>query len=106
MLSHGGFPIIGVGRTSSDGQFIAAGPGLRRRVASRDWQRKPGRHGRVVLRYRRPSASNPGDYNTDFPTTRWTQLADELDPTFAARATQYDESDTFVAEHYADLKAK
>jgi len=41
-----------------------------------------------------------------FPTTRWTQLADELGATFAQRAAKYDESDAFVAENYADLKAR
>ena len=42
----------------------------------------------------------------DFPTTRWTQLADELGATFAQRSAKHDESDTFVAENYADLKAR
>src|SRR5262245_5892349 len=41
-----------------------------------------------------------------FPTTRWTQLADELGATFAQRGAKHDESDTFVAENYADLKAR
>jgi alkylation response protein AidB-like acyl-CoA dehydrogenase len=42
----------------------------------------------------------------DFPTTRWTQLADELGATFAQRGAKHDESDTFVAENYADLKTR
>ncbi len=42
----------------------------------------------------------------DFPTTRWTQLADELGATFAERSAMHDETDTFVAENYADLKAR
>jgi alkylation response protein AidB-like acyl-CoA dehydrogenase len=42
----------------------------------------------------------------DFPTTRWTQLADELGATFAQRGAKCDESDAFVAENYADLKAR
>jgi len=42
----------------------------------------------------------------DFPTTRWTQLADELGATFAQRGAKHDESDTFVADNYADLKAR
>jgi len=42
----------------------------------------------------------------EFPTTRWTQLADELGAKFAERAAQHDESDTFVADNYADLKAR
>jgi len=42
----------------------------------------------------------------DFPTTRWTQIADEVGPTFAERAAKYDESDAFVAENYAELKAR
>ena len=34
------------------------------------------------------------------------QIADELGPTFAERAAKYDESDAFVADNYADLKAR
>jgi acyl-CoA dehydrogenase len=42
----------------------------------------------------------------DFPTTRWTQIADELGATFAQRGARHDESDTFVSENYVDLKAR
>ena len=42
----------------------------------------------------------------DFPTTRGTQLADELGATFAQRGAKCDESDAFVAEKYADLEAR
>jgi acyl-CoA dehydrogenase len=42
----------------------------------------------------------------DFPTTRWTKLADELGPTFAERAAKFDESDAFAAENYVELKAR
>ena len=42
----------------------------------------------------------------DFPTNRFTQLADELGATFAPRAAKCDESDAFVADNYADLKAR
>ena len=41
-----------------------------------------------------------------FPTTRWTELADELGVAFAARAAKHDETDAFVADNYADLKAR
>ena len=42
----------------------------------------------------------------DSPTTRWTRLADELGATFAERGAKHDESDTFVTENYADLRAR
>src|SRR5881394_3383499 len=42
----------------------------------------------------------------EFPATRWTELADELGAKFASRASKSDETDAFVAENYADLKAK
>jgi acyl-CoA dehydrogenase len=38
-------------------------------------------------------------------TNRWTQLADELGARFAERAAKHDETDAFVAENYAELKA-
>jgi len=41
-----------------------------------------------------------------FPTTRWTELANELGARFAERASKHDETDTFVAENYAELKAR
>jgi alkylation response protein AidB-like acyl-CoA dehydrogenase len=41
-----------------------------------------------------------------FPTNRWTDLANELGPTFAARAATNDETDAFVAENYAALKQR
>jgi acyl-CoA dehydrogenase len=39
-------------------------------------------------------------------TNRWTQLADDLGAAFADRAAKHDETDRFVAENYADLKAR
>jgi acyl-CoA dehydrogenase len=42
----------------------------------------------------------------EFPTSRWTQLADELGPRFAEGAERHDETDTFVAENYAVLKER
>jgi acyl-CoA dehydrogenase len=42
----------------------------------------------------------------EFPTSRWTQLADELGARFADRAAKHDDTDAFVAENYADMKAK
>jgi len=41
-----------------------------------------------------------------FPTNRWTELADEIGRTFAARCSTHDESDAFVAENYEVLKAR
>lgn len=41
-----------------------------------------------------------------FPANRWTELADELGVKFAERCDKYDETDGFVAENYAELKAK
>ncbi len=41
-----------------------------------------------------------------FPTNRWTDLADELGSGFAARAAQHDETDDFVVENYAALKQR
>lgn len=41
-----------------------------------------------------------------FPISRWTELANELGSRFAARATEYDEADEFVAENYAALKER
>jgi acyl-CoA dehydrogenase len=40
------------------------------------------------------------------PTNRWTQIADEVGAKFAERAAQHDDSDAFVAENYAELKAR
>jgi alkylation response protein AidB-like acyl-CoA dehydrogenase len=40
-----------------------------------------------------------------FQTNRWTDLANELGPGFAARCAGHDETDAFVAENYAALKA-
>ncbi len=41
-----------------------------------------------------------------FPTNRWTDLANELGSGFAARAAQHDETDDFVVENYAALKQR
>ena len=41
-----------------------------------------------------------------FPTNRWTELADELGRTFAARCSTHDDTDAFVAENYEVLKAR
>ncbi len=41
-----------------------------------------------------------------FPTNKWTDLANELGSGFAARVPQHDETDAFVAENYAELKAR
>ena len=41
-----------------------------------------------------------------FPKTRWTELADELGRTFAARCATHDDTDAFVAENYEVLKAR
>lgn len=38
-----------------------------------------------------------------FPANRWTDLANELGSSFAARAAKHDETDDFVAENYAAL---
>ena len=41
-----------------------------------------------------------------FPKTRWTDLADELGSSFAPRAESHDQTDAFVADNYAELKAR
>jgi alkylation response protein AidB-like acyl-CoA dehydrogenase len=41
-----------------------------------------------------------------FPTNRWTDLANEVGSGFAGRAPAYDDTDAFVAENYAELKAR
>ena len=41
-----------------------------------------------------------------FPTNRWTDLANEIGSGFAARVSKHDETDAFVAENYADLKVR
>jgi acyl-CoA dehydrogenase len=41
-----------------------------------------------------------------FPTNRWTDLANELGSSFADRVATHDETDAFVAENYAALKAR
>ncbi len=41
-----------------------------------------------------------------FPINRWTELADELGIRFAARASECDEADEFVADNYAALKER
>jgi alkylation response protein AidB-like acyl-CoA dehydrogenase len=41
-----------------------------------------------------------------FPTSKWTDLANELGVGFADRVPKHDESDAFVAENYAELKAR
>jgi len=41
-----------------------------------------------------------------FPQTQWTQLADDLGRGFAARAESHDQADEFVADNYAELKAR
>jgi acyl-CoA dehydrogenase len=40
------------------------------------------------------------------PTNRWTELADELGTKFAERAAKHDDTDAFVTENYAELKAR
>lgn len=40
------------------------------------------------------------------PRTDWVAVAEELAPTFAARAAGYDADDTFVFENYADLRRR
>lgn len=42
--------------------------------------------------------------NTDAARPDWTTLANELGPSFAARAAAHDSRDDFVQENYADLK--
>jgi acyl-CoA dehydrogenase len=42
----------------------------------------------------------------DVPQTHWIQLANEIGDRFASRAAKLDDTDTFVAENYEDLKAK
>ena len=41
-----------------------------------------------------------------FPVSRWTDLADEIGSGFAARTTKHDDTDAFVADNYAELKAR
>ena len=41
-----------------------------------------------------------------FPINRWTDLANELGNSFAARAEKHDATDEFVAENYAALKER
>jgi alkylation response protein AidB-like acyl-CoA dehydrogenase len=41
-----------------------------------------------------------------FPTSKWNDLANDLGGGFAARVPKHDESDAFVAENYAELKAR
>src|SRR4029434_4058352 len=41
-----------------------------------------------------------------FPTSQWTDLANELGGEFAGRCRTHDENDDFVAENYAELKAR
>src|SRR5262249_34633322 len=41
-----------------------------------------------------------------FPKSRYVDLANEIGPSFAARAAKHDDDDSFVADNYADLKAK
>jgi alkylation response protein AidB-like acyl-CoA dehydrogenase len=41
-----------------------------------------------------------------FPTNKWTDLANELGSGFASRVPTHDETDAFVAENYAELKAR
>jgi len=41
-----------------------------------------------------------------FPVNRWTELADELGRTFAPRVASHDDTDGFVAQNYAELKAR
>ena len=42
----------------------------------------------------------------DFPTTRFTTLADEIGPRFAERAAKHDETDAFVTDNYLELKER
>lgn len=41
-----------------------------------------------------------------FPTSKWNDLANKLGGGFAARVPKHDDSDAFVAENYAELKAR
>ena len=41
-----------------------------------------------------------------FPTNKWTDLANDLGGGFAARVPKHDETDAFVTENYAELKAR
>jgi alkylation response protein AidB-like acyl-CoA dehydrogenase len=41
-----------------------------------------------------------------FPTNHWTDLANELGGEFAGRCRTHDETDAFVADNYAALKAR
>ena len=47
------------------------------------------------------SGTSAPEFRTD-----WAALAREIGPGFAARAADFDETDTFVAENYAELKAR
>jgi acyl-CoA dehydrogenase len=42
---------------------------------------------------------------SEIEATDWTSVVDELGPRFAERAERHDESDEFVAENFAELKA-
>ena len=50
-----------------------------------------------------PSETVPTDRA---PRTDWVAVAEELAPTFAARAAGHDADDTFVSENYADLRRR
>lgn len=41
-----------------------------------------------------------------FPTSKWTDLANELGSGFAARVPAHDDTDAFVSENYAELKSR
>jgi alkylation response protein AidB-like acyl-CoA dehydrogenase len=48
----------------------------------------------------------PGPAAEPAARTDWVAVARELGPLFAARAAQHDQDDSFVADNYADLKAR
>jgi hypothetical protein len=50
-----------------------------------------------------PSEAAPTDRAA---RTGWVAVAEELAPTFAARAAGHDADDTFVSENYADLRRR
>src|SRR5262249_9817813 len=50
-----------------------------------------------------PSATVPTD---QVALTDWVAVAEELAPTFAARAADHDTDDSFVSENYADLRRR
>jgi alkylation response protein AidB-like acyl-CoA dehydrogenase len=54
----------------------------------------------------RSSASTVAERQSEGRRTDWVRLAREVGPTFAARATDLDERDAFVADNYAELTVR